>query len=361
MMTTETTKKRVRKRGWRSVLVLAVLLGVGWPFVGSTRADDSIRTTGTVFWSHSSGANAFDGNTTTYPDTPTISGYCGLDLGEGRARQLGYVRYYPRAAFPSRMKGGKFQGSNEGPAGGYTDICVITATPAVAWTTLTNSADNGFYRYIRYLSPDYGYLNVAELAFYERVIGHQPATEIMTTSARLNGILGSTGLEPDSPPAHVRVHYGPVDQGTNWTQWAAHHDFGFSNAPAFLSYPASGLAPDTCYAYRFHATNALVDAAAEPASVFMTASVRLTNTCDASEIGLTKGTFTVYRAASATNLPVTVYYERTGGTAVTATPTWTFCTAPAISPVGSWTTTRISRPASGRWFTDSAKRPAGAR
>lgn len=82
------------------------------------------------------------------------------------ARALDRVRFFPRASYASRMVGGKFQGSNSGPNSGFVDLATITQAPAQgAWSELSfaNTTD---YRYVRYLAPDGGYGNVAEVEFY---------------------------------------------------------------------------------------------------------------------------------------------------------------------------------------------------
>ena len=77
----------------------------------------------------------------------------------------GEVHFYPRAGLASRMVGGKFQGSSDGSA--YTDLYTIATQPTDGqWTTATLTTDPKNYRYLRYLSPDGDYGNIAELAFY---------------------------------------------------------------------------------------------------------------------------------------------------------------------------------------------------
>jgi hypothetical protein len=128
-----------------------------------------MKLTGTVIGTSGSYNNAgntrekaFDGNIATFFDAPVGNGaWTGLDLGT--ARQVSTVRYYPRSSWAGRMVGGKFQGSNDQSA--WTDLVTITSTPPYAWTELAVSNSTGF-RYVRYLSPDNGWCNVAELEFY---------------------------------------------------------------------------------------------------------------------------------------------------------------------------------------------------
>lgn len=62
------------------------------------------------------------------------------------------------------MQGGKFQGSINGVT--FSDIFTIqTAPPFGQWVEVTISPTTP-YRFLRYLSPDGGYCNVAEIEFY---------------------------------------------------------------------------------------------------------------------------------------------------------------------------------------------------
>ncbi|MBD0255537.1 MAG: RICIN domain-containing protein [Cytophagales bacterium] len=107
---------------------------------------------------------AFDGNTGTYFDASTANGgYAGLDAGT--AKVVKRIRYYPRATFAGRMTGGKFQGSNTSSGTGYVDLYTVPSQPAEAWQQVDLTNGTG-YRYLRYLGPDGGYGNVAEVEFY---------------------------------------------------------------------------------------------------------------------------------------------------------------------------------------------------
>ena len=111
---------------------------------------------------------AFDGNTSTFFDAPMEDGaWVGLDLGSPKT--VLNIRYYPRVGFPARMTGGKFQGSTTADfSSGVVDLYAIATQPDnLAWTCLSLS-NTSSYRYIRYLSPDGGSANVAEVEFYEQ-------------------------------------------------------------------------------------------------------------------------------------------------------------------------------------------------
>ncbi len=77
----------------------------------------------------------------------------------------GSVSFFPRAGSANRMQGGQFQGSTDGV--NYTTLSTISSVPADGqWTSALLTADPKTYRYLRYLSPNGGYGNVAEVAFY---------------------------------------------------------------------------------------------------------------------------------------------------------------------------------------------------
>jgi hypothetical protein len=129
------------------------------------------KVTGTVFgtapWSGCTTCTydkAFDGNTATYFDAAAADGaYTGIDAGSGKT--VTRIRFYPRSTDPNRMVGGKFQGSNTSSSAGFVDLYTVPGQPTVAWqqVDLTNATA---YRYLRYLAPNGGYGNVAEVEFY---------------------------------------------------------------------------------------------------------------------------------------------------------------------------------------------------
>jgi len=112
-------------------------------------------------------ANAVDGNLGTYFDGPTANGvWVGYDLGADSTQVVFKLRYAPRAGYGSRMIGGVFQGSNVASFSTATTLFTITATPADGVYTEKSITGTAAYRYIRYLAPNAGYGNVAEVEFY---------------------------------------------------------------------------------------------------------------------------------------------------------------------------------------------------
>lgn len=109
----------------------------------------------------------FDGNTSTYFDAPTADGaWAGLDLGSGYERTITAVRFFPRSGNGTRMIGGRFQGSNSADFSNAVTLATVMNPPVEGvYTTMAISA-GGSFRYLRYLSPNGAYCNVAEVQFY---------------------------------------------------------------------------------------------------------------------------------------------------------------------------------------------------
>ncbi|UOQ44049.1 carbohydrate-binding protein [Halobacillus salinarum] len=109
---------------------------------------------------------AFDGDIHTFYDySKANGGYTGIDLGEDNQAVVKEFRYYPRAGYTERMVGGKIQGSNISPTEGFVDLYTINSNPELSWNVVQLTTDKS-YRYLRYVSPDGGYGNIAELEFF---------------------------------------------------------------------------------------------------------------------------------------------------------------------------------------------------
>jgi hypothetical protein len=140
------------------------------------------RLHGTVIGTDGSWNNAgagkqcvFDDSLDNYFDAPSSIAWAGLDLGDGVAAVVTQVKYCPRTNIPSRMVGGKFQGSNAADFGsGVVDLYTISSTPATGVLTTQAIANTNSFRYVRYLSPSGGYGNVAEVQFFGDVAGLEP-------------------------------------------------------------------------------------------------------------------------------------------------------------------------------------------
>ncbi|MGO9115563.1 MAG: carbohydrate-binding protein [Thermoguttaceae bacterium] len=111
-------------------------------------------------------ANVFDGNLNTFFDGPTANGcWAGLDFGAGASDVITQINYCPRSGFESRMVGGIFQGANQPDFSDAVTLATVTTQPATGVLTPVNVADTAAFRYVRYLSPDNSWGNVAELEF----------------------------------------------------------------------------------------------------------------------------------------------------------------------------------------------------
>ena len=115
------------------------------------------------------GKAALDGNLNTFYDAANASGdWVGYNLGTRHTAQVVYVKYAPRSGYPTRMTGGKFQVANEADFSDAVTIATVPEAPAEGiLTKLTApSSTTTRYRYLRYIGPDNGSCNVAEVQFY---------------------------------------------------------------------------------------------------------------------------------------------------------------------------------------------------
>ncbi len=90
--------------------------------------------------------------------------WVGLDLGT--AKQLTAVRFIPRDDYSDRMVGGVFQGSNSPTFTSPVRLAEVNIRPPKGEVVTLAITNPGTFRYVRYLSPNGGYANVAELKFY---------------------------------------------------------------------------------------------------------------------------------------------------------------------------------------------------
>ena len=164
----------------------SVSLGSGWYYVvsamvGGNETPNSaeavlqfpklagaiIGTSGSYGGSGNTIANVFDNNLTTFFDGPAANGcWAGLDFGAGVNNVITQISYCPRATFESRMVGGLFQGANQADFSDAVTLYTVAAQPATGVFTSATIASPAAFRYVRYLSPNNGWGNVAEVQFY---------------------------------------------------------------------------------------------------------------------------------------------------------------------------------------------------
>jgi hypothetical protein len=89
-----------------------------------------------------------------------------LDFGAGVSNVITRIDYCPRSGFEGRMVGGVFQGANLANFSGAVTFGTVATQPAAGVFTPVSVTNTGAFRYVRYLSPNGGYGNVAELEFY---------------------------------------------------------------------------------------------------------------------------------------------------------------------------------------------------
>ena len=133
--------------------------------------------------------NVFDNNLNTFFDAPVANGaWVGLDFGLGVSNVITKINYCPRSGFEGRMVGGIFQGANQAGFSDAVTLFAISNQPAAGMFTPVSIANATAFRYVRYLSPNGGYGNVAELQFYSYLPGALPqapgglATAVVSSS-----------------------------------------------------------------------------------------------------------------------------------------------------------------------------------
>jgi poly(hydroxyalkanoate) depolymerase family esterase len=111
--------------------------------------------------------NVFDGNLNTFFDAPSGDGaWAGLDFGTGVSNVITQINYCPRSGFESRMVGGILQGANQANFSDAVALYTVVSQPVAGAFSSVSVTNVTAFRYVRYLSPNGGYGNVAELEYY---------------------------------------------------------------------------------------------------------------------------------------------------------------------------------------------------
>ncbi len=141
-------------------------------------------------------SKAFDSNLSTYFDAPSANGNV-VGATFSSEANLTAISYAPRSAYPSRMVGGAFQGSNSASfSSGVVNLYTISAAPATGVLTTVPIHTSSNFEFVRYVSPAGSYGNVAEITFNGSLTGIQPTAPTnpsVTTSSPANG---ATGVNP---------------------------------------------------------------------------------------------------------------------------------------------------------------------
>jgi alpha-glucosidase len=136
------------------------------PSLGEPLQGQVIGTTGSFQNSGNTRDNVFDSDVSTYFDALVGNGvWAGLDLGPDSESEIAAVRYYPRSDWAVRMIDGRFQGSNDADFNNAVTLATVTEQPVEGHFTTVVIPDAGTFRYLRYLSPNGGWGNVAEVEF----------------------------------------------------------------------------------------------------------------------------------------------------------------------------------------------------
>ncbi|HTF82806.1 MAG TPA: Ig-like domain-containing protein, partial [Cytophagales bacterium] len=109
--------------------------------------------------------NAFDKDTTSFFDGPNAnSSWIGMDMG--LSKNITGLRFIPREKNAKRMLNGRFQVANNATfTQGIINIDTINKVYEGEWHCIT--FEKSYYnRYVRYISPEGGYGNIAELEVY---------------------------------------------------------------------------------------------------------------------------------------------------------------------------------------------------
>ena len=209
------------------------------------------------------------------------------------------------------------QGTNKG-SWPHTNDFPNPQTEGAALSTNISGLQSGFsYTYRYYASNSVGEAWAPLPTSFTTIAGvpvisnaASGATDVTLTSATLNGSLVSTGTAVTS----LKVFWGPTDGGTNWGSWAHTNSFAGTQTAGLWSTNVSLGTPNLYYYYTFYATNSGGEVWATPSSPFIAGNVTLVAThANALENGPNNtGTFTVYRPATLTNLPLTVNYAISG-------------------------------------------------
>ena len=109
--------------------------------------------------------NVFDGNTNTFfdaPDNDADNAWAGLDFGS--EKEITCITYRPRRNEEDRMQGGRFEIANDANFRDFTVIYNIPSDEEISFQDYTIKSDSPISaRYIRYVSPNDSWGNVAEI------------------------------------------------------------------------------------------------------------------------------------------------------------------------------------------------------
>jgi len=160
---------------------------------------------------------AEDDNLFTYFDGPVANGcWVGYDFGAGVSNVIKQIRFAPRIQFSSRMTGGVFQAANNTNFTGAVTLATVTATPPENVLTVQLINNTNAFRCVRYLAPDNGWGNVAEVQFFG-------SSYVSTAPVKLNPAITNNQFVFLWPADHtgwrleMQANSFGGGLGTNWT------------------------------------------------------------------------------------------------------------------------------------------------
>ena len=221
------------------------------------------KLTGTIIgtagsWNNSGNtiAKVFDNNLSTFFDGPTGNGcWVGLDFGAGVSNVITQINYCPRSGYESRMVGGIFQGANQASFSDAVTLGTVGTQPPSGGFTSMTVTDATAFRYVRYLSPDGGYGNVAELEFY----GHPFSISAQSPSGLVATAASTSQISLVWNTFSNAVSYNVKRSITNGGPYAV-----IATGVSVTNYLDSGLAGGTRY---YYVVSAMVSTNETPDSV----------------------------------------------------------------------------------------------
>lgn len=206
--------KSLRPAGARILFLLTL-------FSLAARAPAALLTGGIIgtpgSWSNSGNTitNVFDGDLTTFFDAPDPGNgdWAGLDFGNGASDVITGIAYCPRASFSGRMVGGVFQGANLLDFSDAVTLFTLNAAPTEGVMTSQAISVTTPFRYGRYLAPNGGYGNIAELQFF----GYGPGVNLaLAQPATASSTLNSSSLATNAVDGNVATSWMSAVADPQW-------------------------------------------------------------------------------------------------------------------------------------------------
>ena len=214
--------------------------------------------------------NVFDGNTNTFfdaPDNDADNAWAGLDFGS--EKEITCITYRPRRNEEDRMQGGRFEIANDANFRDFTVIYNIPSDEEISFQDYTIKSDSPISaRYIRYVSPNDSWGNVAEITVNGNEVATPPNTPIMeigscissATELSYTSILGTSGSWRNSGDTKDNVFDGntntffdaPDNDADN--AWAG-LDFGSEKEITCITYRPRRNEEDRMQGGRFEIAN----------------------------------------------------------------------------------------------------------